>query len=103
MGGSSDGHTTRTERSEHVDGGVVVERTVEYVERGAIVTLTVGSRVPARTGFALVEEFPSALPVSDAGFQAGTEPAGGYVSGSGARVEETVAPGEERTVVYALQ
>ncbi len=103
MGGATDGNTNRTERSEHVDGGVVVERTVEYVERGAIVTLTAGSRAPERTGFALVEEFPPELPVSDAGFQAGTEPAGGYVSGSGARIEETVAPDEELTVVYALQ
>jgi archaellum component FlaC len=103
MGGTTGGHTSRTERSEHIDGGVVVERTVEYVERGAIVTLTAGSRSTERTGFSLVEEFPSELPVSDAGFQAGTEPVGGYVSGSGARIEETVAPDEERRVVYALQ
>ena len=93
----------RTERGTFADGDVAVERTVEYVERGVVVTLTAESDGSEPTAFALVETFPSGLPVSDAGFRPGTEPAGGRVDAEGARVEATVAPAEERTVVYALQ
>jgi hypothetical protein len=93
----------RTERGTFADGDVTVERTVEYVERGVVVTLTAESDGSEPTAFALVETFPSGLPVSDAGFRPGTEPAGGRVDAEGARVEATVAPAEERTVVYALQ
>jgi hypothetical protein len=95
--------TTRTETCEMTDEGVLVERTVEYLERGVTVTLRAESRDGDPASFRLVEEFPEELPVSDAGFQPGTEPAGGRIDADGVLIEGTVEPDEECTVVYALQ
>lgn len=95
--------TTRTETCELTDEDVLVERTVEYFERGVTVTLTAESREDEPASFRLVEEFPDELPVSDAGFQPGTEPAGGRIDADGVLVEGTVESDRECTVVYALQ
>lgn len=97
------GSAVRSETRVFTDGDVVLERTVEFVERGVVISLTVESTGSEPTGFELVEEFPPELPVADAGFQPGTEPAGGRVDAGGARIEDTVGPDEELTVVYALQ
>lgn len=82
---------------------VVVERTVAQLDRGVIVTVEAESTGTGPTAFTLTDEFPEGLPVSDAGFQPGTEPPGGGVDSDRATVEAVVTPEQGYTGIYALQ
>ncbi|MDX1745202.1 MAG: hypothetical protein R3324_04630, partial [Halobacteriales archaeon] len=95
--------TTRTETDEIAGEDVVIERTVEYKERGAIVTLNIRSRGTAPTTFTLVDEFSDEIPVADAAFHPGSAPDGSRIGPSGISFEEVIEPDEVRTVVYALK
>jgi hypothetical protein len=68
-------------------GPAELTRTVEWVERGAIVTFELGSDGAAPTRVRLEQPLPADLPVSDAGFRQDAEPAewsveDGVVSGT---------------------
>lgn len=95
--------TTRTETCEIADEDVAVERTAEYRDSGAIVTLCVESRDSESAAFALLDEFPDGLPVADAAFRPGATPDGSRIGPDGVSIEGSVEPDEERTVVYAVK
>lgn len=95
--------TTRTETDEIAGEDVVIERTVEYNDRGAIVTLNIESKGTDPTTFTLVDEFSDDLPVANAAFRPGTDPDGSRIGPNGVSFEEVIEPDEERTVVYALK
>ena len=82
--------------------GVTVERQLERRGDGVVVTLELSSDVRGPAEVDLVDEFPPALPVEQAGFNVEHEPDAGEVSLDRVELEHTIEDGPAK-VVYAIR